>query len=232
MGLRAYSLVWVLAFTLGVGGAGVAALELCRHHREAGESLAQPRVRDLGKHAGQIIRCELGRLELRGGRDQRASIVVGGGVDPLRARDIARRVEMQEPALHHRRLTVAIAAITTADLAPDKAGRRIEDHQRQAPPRHLLLGEWPALTAIGERDQLAACLRALGSLLRDVSILAGGGDRSLIGNSDLEPQLASLAKSFDGKRAATAYAAVDEALAALERNASPKIVADWLVLQL
>jgi hypothetical protein len=25
---------------------------------------------------------------------------------------------------------------------------------------------------------------------------------------------------------------VDEALAALERNASPKIVADWLVLQL
>jgi hypothetical protein len=54
----------------------------------------------------------------------------------------------------------------------------------------------------------------------------------LIGNSDLEPQLVSLAKSFDSSRAASAYAAVDEALAALERNASPKIVADWLVLQL
>jgi hypothetical protein len=87
-------------------------------------------------------------------------------------------------------------------------------------------------TSVGERDQLAACLRALGSLLRDVSILAGGGDRNLIGNSDLEPQLSSLARSFDGRRAASAYAAVDEALAALERNASPKIVADWLVLQL
>jgi DNA polymerase-3 subunit delta' len=87
-------------------------------------------------------------------------------------------------------------------------------------------------TSAGEREQLAACLRALGSLLRDVSILAAGGDRHLIGNSDLESQLASLARSFDSRRTASAYAAVDEALAALERNASPKIVADWLVLQL
>jgi hypothetical protein len=69
-------------------------------------------------------------------------------------------------------------------------------------------------------------------LLRDVGILAEGGDRSLIGNTDLEPQLAALVKTFDGTRTANAYAAVDEALAALERNASPKIVADWLVLQL
>ena len=87
-------------------------------------------------------------------------------------------------------------------------------------------------SSVGERDQLAACLRALGSLLRDVSILAAGGEARLIGNSDLEARLAGLAKSFDGKRTASAYAAVDEALAALERNASPKIVADWLVLQL
>jgi DNA polymerase III subunit delta' len=87
-------------------------------------------------------------------------------------------------------------------------------------------------TSAGERDQLAACLRALGSLLRDVGILASGGDRTLVGNSDLESQLATLARSFDRRRSASAYAAVDEALAALERNASPKIVADWLVLQL
>ena len=87
-------------------------------------------------------------------------------------------------------------------------------------------------TSAGERDQLAACLRALGSLLRDVGIVSAGGDKSLIGNTDLEPQLASLARSFDSRRSASAYAAVDEALAALERNASPKIVADWLVLQL
>jgi hypothetical protein len=87
-------------------------------------------------------------------------------------------------------------------------------------------------TSAGEREQLAACLRALGSLLRDVGILSAGGDRSLMGNSDLESQLTSLARSFDSRRTASAYAAVEEALAALERNASPKIVADWLVLQL
>ena len=87
-------------------------------------------------------------------------------------------------------------------------------------------------TSAGEREQLAACLRALGSLLRDVGILATGGDRRLIGNTDLESQLVSLARTFDSQRSARAYAAVDEALAALERNASPKIVADWLVLQL
>jgi hypothetical protein len=28
------------------------------------------------------------------------------------------------------------------------------------------------------------------------------------------------------------YSAVDQALAALERNASPKVVADWLALEL
>ena len=49
---------------------------------------------------------------------------------------------------------------------------------------------------------LAACLRALGSLLRDVGILATGGDRRLIGNTDLESQLVSLARTFDSQRSA------------------------------
>jgi DNA polymerase-3 subunit delta' len=83
-----------------------------------------------------------------------------------------------------------------------------------------------------ERDQLAACLRALASLLRDTSILALGGDRRMLGNADLEQPLTALARTFDARRSMSAYAAVDEALAALERNASPKVVADWLVLQL
>jgi DNA polymerase-3 subunit delta' len=83
-----------------------------------------------------------------------------------------------------------------------------------------------------ERDQLAACLRALASLLRDTSILALGGDRRMLGNADLEQPLTALARTFDARRSMAAYAAVDEALAALERNASPKVVADWLVLQL
>ena len=84
----------------------------------------------------------------------------------------------------------------------------------------------------GERDQLASCLRALASLLRDLSVLAAGGDPRLLANADLQPALRRLATAFDGDRTGRAFAAVDEALGALERNASPKVVADWLVLQL
>jgi DNA polymerase III subunit delta' len=87
-------------------------------------------------------------------------------------------------------------------------------------------------TAANERDQLAACLRALASLLRDLSILATRADTSMLANADLQPQLQSLVTIYDSPRSTQAYAAVDRALAALERNASPKVVADWLVLQM
>jgi hypothetical protein len=48
----------------------------------------------------------------------------------------------------------------------------------------------------------------------------------------MKPQLQSLLRWFDSDRALRAFAAVDRALAALERNASPKIVADWVALQI
>ena len=56
----------------------------------------------------------------------------------------------------------------------------------------------------------------------------------LIGRSgaDLEPQLKALLRAFDAGRTVRAFTAVDRALAAIDRNASPKIVADWLALQL
>jgi DNA polymerase III subunit delta' len=87
-------------------------------------------------------------------------------------------------------------------------------------------------TPATERDQLASCLRALSALLRDVGVLASGGDVSLLANADLRPTLERLSTVFTGGRSHQAFTAVDEALAALERNASPKVVADWLVLQL
>jgi len=87
-------------------------------------------------------------------------------------------------------------------------------------------------TAAFERDQMSARCRALSSLLRDLGILAIGADRRALANADLESQLGRLTASFDYDRSVRAYAAVDRALGALERNASPKVVADWLVLQL
>jgi len=83
-----------------------------------------------------------------------------------------------------------------------------------------------------ERDQLALCLRMLMSLLRDVGVLAAQADVRTLANPDLERELAPLARTYRTERTMRAFAAVDGALAALERNASPKVVADWLVLNL
>ena len=127
----------------------------------------------------------------------------------------------------------------SADLADarDSARRLLEQTARLSDPsRRIELARnlSPAArgTPAGERDQLAACLRALASLLRDLGILAARADAGALANADLAPQLDALARSYDGERTMRAYVAVDQALAALERNASPKIVADWLVLQL
>lgn len=83
-----------------------------------------------------------------------------------------------------------------------------------------------------ERDQMAACLRALSSLLRDLGMLASRVEARSIANPDLQAELERLTGTYTGERSARAFVAVDRALGALERNASPKVVADWLVLQL
>ena len=84
-----------------------------------------------------------------------------------------------------------------------------------------------------EREQLAVCLRALSSLLRDLGLLAAGADAGSLANADLQPVLETADEPPSTASAALrAFTAVDRALGALERNASPKVVADWLVLQL
>ena len=83
-----------------------------------------------------------------------------------------------------------------------------------------------------ERDQLAVCLRVLASLLRDLGILSTRADTRALANTDLQADLGRLTDAFDSERSMRAFGAVDRALGALERNASPKVVADWLVLQL
>ena len=87
-------------------------------------------------------------------------------------------------------------------------------------------------TPAADRAQLAVCLHALASLLRDLGVLATKSDTRLLANADLQDDLSRLTASWDERRSARAYSAVDQALAALERNASPKLVMDWLALQL
>jgi DNA polymerase-3 subunit delta' len=126
----------------------------------------------------------------------------------------------------------------SADLADARSSAtRLLEHAARAtdPARRLdaareLTGA--KSTPAAERDQLAACLRSLSSLLRDLGILASSVDAGALANADLRSELERLGRVYDSDRTVTAYTAVDQALAALERNASPKVVADWLVLQL
>ena len=83
-----------------------------------------------------------------------------------------------------------------------------------------------------DREELARRLHALSSILRDLGVLLSRADERCLANADLRPLLERLQRSFDGERALRAFSAVDRALSALDRNASPKIVADWLAFQI
>ena len=82
------------------------------------------------------------------------------------------------------------------------------------------------------REDVALILRTLASMLRDVDLIASGGDASLLANAIVADDLASLAKGYSGDRARNGFAAVDRAIAALERNAGIKVVSEWLAVQL
>jgi DNA polymerase-3 subunit delta' len=82
------------------------------------------------------------------------------------------------------------------------------------------------------REELARRLCALSSIIRDLGALLSRADERCLANGDLRQLLERLRRSFDPDRVLRAFSAVDCALAALDRNASPKIVADWLAFQI
>ena len=104
--------------------------------------------------------------------------------------------------------------------------------ERSAPQAGRREGADGAARGGSDREELARRLRALASILRDLGALLSRADERCLANADLRPLLQRLQRSFDGERALRAFSAVDRALAALDRNASPKIVADWLAFQI
>jgi len=82
-----------------------------------------------------------------------------------------------------------------------------------------------------DREALGARLDVLRSLLRDLGVLATRGSAGL-DNADLESDLRALSGGYGLPRVSRAYAALAQAETALDRNASPKIVADWIALHL
>jgi DNA polymerase III delta prime subunit len=83
-----------------------------------------------------------------------------------------------------------------------------------------------------DREQLASHLQAMAGLLRDIEVLSTGASVDVLTNADVRQDLDRLTASFGGNRGVRAFAAVDTALTALDRNAGVKVVADWLVLNL
>ena len=122
----------------------------------------------------------------------------------------------------------AAARVLRAVSAPSDPRRRLDSAKELAASQGGK-GSGPG----ADRNALAMRLRALGSLLRDLEVLSTRANEGLLANADLRPGLLALTQAFDGDRTVRAFSAVDRALGALvERNASPKVVADWLVFQL
>ena len=87
-------------------------------------------------------------------------------------------------------------------------------------------------SASSEREHLGARLQALVSVLRDLGLLASGADAKFLANLDRRSALDALARALGRERVSRAFAVVTRAHDALERNVSPKVVADWLAIKL
>jgi DNA polymerase-3 subunit delta' len=98
--------------------------------------------------------------------------------------------------------------------------------------RELTGGRGAGSTAASDREALGSRITVLLALVRDLAILSSRAHGDALANLDLTSELEGLSRLYDRDRIVRAFSAADRALSALRRNASPKIVADWLVLQL
>jgi DNA polymerase-3 subunit delta' len=144
------------------------------------------------------------------------------GVDPSAARTIAATSGG----------SVAAALAAEAGHAEDDrraAVQLLESAAREAPAGRLRAADRFAKhgSKRRDRDALGARLALVTSLLRDLAAAQAG-----VGDVDLDQAVARLRPSYDLPRATAAFLALAEAQTWLERNAGPKIVADWVALTL
>ena len=121
--------------------------------------------------------------------------------------------------------------------AREVAGQVLAHAASTTDPRRRIEGAKDLLVNTGaggaaDRSQLTVHLRAMSSLLRDIELLGTRADAGRLANPDVRLALERLTKTYQGDRGVRAFAAVDTALDALERNTGVKTVADWLVLEL
>jgi DNA polymerase-3 subunit delta' len=84
-----------------------------------------------------------------------------------------------------------------------------------------------------EREALGMRLSHVSALLRDLSALTNAPpDRAGLSQADREGDLRAVLRAFPADRIISAFGIVAKAQAALDRNASPKIVADWTAVSI
>ena len=137
---------------------------------------------------------------------------------------VARALETGSDEYLQARESAAAALRALAGAPPAK--RRLETG------KDLMGGRRPRSSAATEREALARRLRALGTLFRDLQVVSARGDRAWLANADLEDELEALSPAYDADRAGRGFETVDRAVSALTRNASPRVVVDWLTLQI
>ncbi len=167
---------------------------------------------------GQLTANEIETVLVRQGVDQRAARAGAATADGSAGRALAiasgELVEARD---------VAVAFLRDVASAHDA-------RQRLGAAKELVGKSRPGKGA--PRQALTRRLQALMSLVRDVELLSAGSDSAALANGDIADRLEPMARTYGGARGVAGFAAVGRALDAVDRNVSPKVVADWLACQL
>jgi DNA polymerase III subunit delta' len=163
-----------------------------------------------------------------------------GRLAPAEVADVLMRLHGVAPAAAHAAASASDGSVGAAlsagsggvTAARDAAIGMLQGLSTSGDPRRRLDSAKRLVGNGADRDELSRRLLALSSLLRDLSVLISRADERCLANADMRPLLGGLVGAFDGDRTVRAFSAVDRAGLALERNASPKIVADWLAFQI
>jgi DNA polymerase-3 subunit delta' len=166
---------------------------------------------------GPLTEDEIVGALVSGGKSERQARAVAAVADG----SIGRALEAEAGELLEAR-DVAVHVLSRASASSDPR-RRLEL------TKELL--EKTGAGGASDRERLAVLLRAMSGVLRDVALEATGAGAAASGPT-AETRADRRLDDYAGQRGLRAFATIDRALSALAGNASPKIVADWVVLQL